>query len=156
MPTPHCSHTTRPQVHYTQLVVSIAKHVVTLKRSRTSPGWHVPLLARTTNAARRALGGLHSALHGKMLLRFTLVLISDTNKLLLGAQTMCTLPLTLARWLVARRGSTTGFDSIPATMVSGNATLSYKRRYRPCRDSHKPCCTQTSFERAKMEMNEIL
>ena len=54
-----------------------------------------------------------------MLLRFTLLLISDTTKLLLGAQTMCTLPLTLARWLVARRGSTTGFDSIPATMVSG-------------------------------------
>lgn len=87
-------------------------------RSRTSPGWHVPLLARTTSAARRALGGLHSALHGTMLLRFTLLLLIS-YKLLLGAQTMCTLPLTLARWLVATRGSTTGFDRMPATMVSG-------------------------------------
>lgn len=81
-----------------------------------------------------------------MLLRFTLLLISNADKLLLGAHTMCILPLTLARWLVARRGSTTGFNRMPATMVSGTQAVA-QRSFSLCCDSHKPCCTQTNFER---------
>lgn len=52
-----------------------------------------------------------------MLLWLTLLLTSDTYIFVLGAHTTCTLLLPLTRWPHKSRGSTTGFDSIPATTI---------------------------------------